>query len=268
MSLDRMQSWKDCFTFFNSKFFELINASKNEGHNQELLDEATLQIAVYLASFGMYRNQFFLQSNRRILLPVIKSLFKKLDGHMPGEKLTVDLIKELMLNIQQSLMNSFKNIQRLVETKEIVVSGGLDNLKNECLHATDTAVTKILMGITGCVPACDTNYRLAVTFLNKELCKGNKLPRDITAETVNDVLLFVKANYGFFSPWVGYLGVEGKRHNLVMRVFDLYMWQLGFAENERIKRDKKEKRQLKKTKAKSGNVIKGMDKGFDTERIE
>lgn len=224
---DRMQSWNDCFTFFTKNFSSLIDASKNESLNHSLIDEASLQLAVYLASFGMYRNQFFLQSNRRILCPVIKSLFRKLDGHGPGEWLSASFTRELIFVVKNSLEESFDRVRESVNSGLIVVSDGVESLLDKSASKTYTAVSKILMGTTCCVPACDTNYRNAVRYLNKRLGK-NSLPTAITEDTVYEIVGFVRENYGFFGKYCHLLKIDNEI-DPVMRVFDLYMWQLGFA---------------------------------------
>lgn len=134
VSTARYSSFDYCFNYFQShredrKLSELV-----EDDNIQL---SCLQLGFYLASWGMLRGSAeLLQRSVRTFVPVIEAI-----SSAPDEMWDIDAHNYSDENID--LILSFARILRTV------------------LHdgASDILVTKVMLGVFGCVPAFDTNFR-------------------------------------------------------------------------------------------------------------
>jgi hypothetical protein len=136
----RYRSWEHCYSNF-------INARDNKNAEWDYL---SLQLAFYLASWGMYRgSSFLLQKDYKIHIPVVKELLKEEYDPLAGID-CVELKREenqrLLENINAFLDEYYSNIRD--EVKNIKVRNQLSS----------TLITKILMGTLGCVPAYDRYF--------------------------------------------------------------------------------------------------------------
>ena len=122
----RYLSWEHCYKFFKSNKIKILK-------DENLLDLASLNLAFYLASWGMYRGSSnLLWNDYKIHKTLIKNLLEKCDN----------LYKT---NVQ------FDDIKPAYD--EIKKYYGEHNIT-----PTDTLITKVLMGIFGCVPAYDNFF--------------------------------------------------------------------------------------------------------------
>ena len=136
----RCRSWEHCYSDF-------INARDSKNAD---LDYLSLQLAFYLASWGMYRgSSFLLQKDYRIHIPVVKELLKEKYDSLAGID-CVELKREenqrLFEDINAFLDEYYCDIRSEVKGKEV---------KNQLSY---TLITKILMGTLGCVPAYDRYF--------------------------------------------------------------------------------------------------------------
>jgi len=125
----RYRSWEHCYSFFRKHGRDGIIVSR---------DEAALQLAFYLASWGMYRgSSFLLKYDYTIHLPAIERLsnehFAPLWQHEIGSSETDADLVPLILDAASNVHAAYR---RWHEPTEILV-------------------TKILLGTLGCLPACD-----------------------------------------------------------------------------------------------------------------
>ncbi len=133
----RYASFDYCFNYFQ-RFRE-------EGRTQELaydrnMQESCLQLAYYLASWGMFRGKSFLLT--KVSLPAFKELIR-----------VVADTPQLAWNIDADSYNS-ENIGFLLDlAKKIRLS-----LHYQNDYPTDILITKIMLGVFGSVPAFDTNF--------------------------------------------------------------------------------------------------------------
>jgi hypothetical protein len=133
--LERDASYDYCFNYFQ-RFREQNRVKDLE--KPEFLQESCLQLGFYLASWGMYRgSSFLLRKSARVHEPVIKAIasqppgFWEIDAHCYTQD----------------------NIRQLLSFKEAITNPLRDYGK-----ASDVLVTKIMLGVFGCVPAFDTNF--------------------------------------------------------------------------------------------------------------
>lgn len=131
----RYASFDYCFNYFHS--FK----DKRDIANPENIQTSCLQLAFYLASWGMLRGStFLLQKSIKFYKPLIRYISNTEDSFW-----AIDVNKY-----------SEENIKKLIacrdKIKEILGEGVKRNV-------TDTQITKIMLGVFGNVPAFDTNFR-------------------------------------------------------------------------------------------------------------
>lgn len=136
----RYRSWEHCYSHF----------IKARGSKEIDYDYLSLQLAFYLASWGMYRgSSFLLQKDYKVHIPVVKELLSKEYDALAGIE-CIEFRKEsnqqLLLEINSFLGQYYDKIRREVKGQE---------LKNQLSF---TLITKILMGTLGCVPAYDRYF--------------------------------------------------------------------------------------------------------------
>lgn len=149
----RYRSWEYCY--YN--FYKARTANKPD------TDYLSLQLAFYLASWGMYRgSSFLLQKDYKIHIPVVEKLLDSKYDELFGvscEKLQTREVQMLLLEIVDFLSQYYQGVRATVKGK---------NLKNSI---SMTLVTKILMGTLGCVPAYDRYFIAGVK--SKKVCTAN-----------------------------------------------------------------------------------------------
>jgi len=141
----RYRSWEYCYT----QFYE---ARKNP--ERANVDNLSLHLAFYLASWGMYRgSSFLLQYDYTIHTSVVKQILKSeystlfgLECKELNNEQTSSLLKKLNSEIS-TIYNPFR-----LELKETEVTQDISNI----------LVSKVLLGTLGCVPAYDRFFVDAV----------------------------------------------------------------------------------------------------------
>jgi hypothetical protein len=190
----RYRSWEHCFRFFR--------AWRNESRSN--LDIAALQLGFYLASWGMYRGSSFLLRrdytvHKRTIEALFSERFAALWGREIGSNPADEEYADLILQAAGAVRSSYEPFGR----------------------ASDTLVTKILLGTLACLPACDR------FFIDGFKRTGHQY------SSVN--ALFVKRMVGFCTKFAGELRQEQSRIALasgadypLMKLADMYFWQIGF----------------------------------------
>jgi hypothetical protein len=141
MADERYASFDYCFNYFQS-FWETKNVALLASPDNVQI--SCLQLGFYLASWGMYRGSAdLLQKSARALVPVIEFIaqseaLKVQDGKTPWD---VDLHCYTKVNILLLLLTAEK-------LRAVLPQG-----------ASDTLVTKTMLGVFGNVPAFDDNFK-------------------------------------------------------------------------------------------------------------
>ena len=183
----RFRSWKHCYDFFTKEL------------NENNKEEAALHLAFYLASWGMYRGSTFLLQND----------YKIHEG-------VVDILHEH----KSANMNDFEQISHIA--KQIGAhyeNRAHPNAKGNA-YASNTLLTKILLGTYGCVPAYD---RYFITGM-----KAQGLSHTFSKKSFEALNEFYKQNQSAFESSVTARFPK-------MKLLDMYFWKLGF-EIEKIKK--------------------------------
>jgi hypothetical protein len=204
----RYRSWEHCYRYFRRA---------THGGPRAARDHAALQLAFYLASWGMYRGSSFLLGytytvHRSVVELLDETRFQELWKTDFGASATdgrlIPRIHELIAAIRQA----YKPFAP----------------KNDSAQPTDTLITKVILGTFGCLPACD---RLFIDGFKRAGFKYSYL---------NDN--FVQRIFGFCQDELPRLQKEqaliqeksGIRYPL-MKLVDMYFWQIGY-ENANPKR--------------------------------
>ena len=197
----RYMSWKHCYDAFSCN---------RNNFDDNTMDYLALHLAFYLASWGMYRgSSFLLQKDYKIHIPVVKIIMEERYDPLLGisaEGLTID---ENLL-----LLEEVSNRIRKMYAEEQPVPEGCSN------HATDTLVTKILLGTLGCVPAYDRYYVQAVRKYGISVGRYCK-------ESVRDVAKYYLLHKDAFEEVREELSTCGTQYP-VMKLMDMCMWQAEF----------------------------------------
>lgn len=205
----RYKSWDNCHKSFRV-------STQTDIH--------VLELAFYLASWGMYRGSSgLLQKNHLIHKGAVDILFSN-----EGQKLKCNSKNEIaksnikdILNIKDKLANHYKSIQFIK---------GADNPKP--ISPTDTLLSKILLGTLGCVPAYD---RYFIDGLKEKKIKNT---------TFNETSLYelfdlIDRNKTELDNAQKLILTRTKQHYPVMKILDMYFWQTGYDKEVREKQEKK-----------------------------
>ena len=135
----RYRSWEYCYSSFGEARTGTID-----------VDYLSLQLAFYLASWGMYRgSSFLLQKDYRVHIPVVEELLKSEYDELYGleyTKIYNPQIQELLFRLSNKLKSYYLDVRSSCVEREI--KHGI----------SDVLITKILMGTLGCVPAYDRYF--------------------------------------------------------------------------------------------------------------
>lgn len=197
----RYRSWEHCYSNF-------INARDNK--NAEL-NYLSLQLAFYLASWGMYRgSSFLLQKDYKIHIPVVKELLKEEYDPLAGIDCVELKRKEnqrLLENINAFLDEYYSNIRD--EVKNIKVRNQLSS----------TLITKILMGTLGCVPAYDRYFISGIK--KQKVASGN-----YNMKSIIQLVDFYEKNIVELENIRKDMKVNGMAYPQ-MKILDMAFWQIG-----------------------------------------
>ena len=198
----RYSSWEYCY-------FSFINARGQKDIDYEYL---VLQLAFYLASWGMYRgSSFLLQKDFKIHIPVVKEILKPIYNDLAGvscsEFKRVD-IQNKLLAINDFLDSYYGEIRR--------------SIKGELLksNVSNTLITKILLGTLGCVPAYDRYFISGI--------KSRKVASGIyNIKSILQLATFYESNFD---------RLEAIRYNMLvnnllyppMKLIDMGFWKIGY----------------------------------------
>lgn len=183
----RFLSWEHCYYFFAE--------NKESLKNGENVDLAALNLAFYLASWGMYRgSSFLLQYDYKIFVELIKALFNKEKG--------LDLL--------------YTN----PDWEQVYAAVGIIKNHFKPQNPTPTLITKILMGVFGCVPAFDRFFG-----------EGYKISRNKSISFDEDGFKELKAIEKQLSKesWCKDIKSETNKEYPLMKIIDMIFWQYGFA---------------------------------------
>jgi len=197
----RYLSWQHCYNAFTTN---------RGGSDENTFDYLALHLAFYLASWGMYRgSSFLLQKDYKVHIPVVKILMEEQYNPLVGitaEELIKDENLTLLEDVSARIRQAYADEKPSIE--------GITN------NATDTLVTKILLGTLGCVPAYDRYYVQAVRQYG--ISAGGYDRR-----SVRDVAKYYLQHKDEFENVRAELSAYGTEYP-VMKIMDMCLWQVAF----------------------------------------
>jgi hypothetical protein len=197
----RYRSWEHCYRYFHRSTPEAVSADR---------DHAALQLGFYLASWGMYRgSSFLLQYAYTVHLGVIEQLVSPRFSALWQQEFgaSEDDLKFVptILEATEAVRDAFRPFTPSSETRQ----------------ATDTLVTKIILGTLGCLPACD---RLFIDGFKSAGFKYSYL----NEKFVQRILHFSRDNLGELRAEQARIERSGGLRYPLMKLVDMYFWQIGF----------------------------------------
>lgn len=197
----RYLSWRHCYNAFS--------ANRNSS-DESTLDYLALHLAFYLASWGMYRgSSFLLQKDYKVHTHVVRIIMEKRYDPLMGIS-AEELIKDENLTLLEEVSD---RIRKAYADERPSFEGMINN-------ATDTLVTKILLGTLGCVPAYDRYYVQAVR--RYKISVG-----EYCRESVKAVANYYLTYKDRFETVREELSVCGTQYP-AMKLMDMCMWQAAF----------------------------------------
>lgn len=192
----RYLSWEHCYNAFK--------AVKNKSFSNTDSENLALHLAGYLASWGMYRGSSDLLKEYNYL--VHKGLISLLynSKYLP------------LFNIDET---NFEQNLSLIKSAYLEIQNFYNSLScnNKKFKASETLITKIMLGVYGCVPAYDRFFCDGLKYYNIQK-SGNK--------KFNELNTWLKENPNFVSEVVLF-GKTNFKDYPFMKLLDMYFWELG-----------------------------------------
>jgi hypothetical protein len=198
--INRYRSWSHCFEAFGQPNLED--------------DYLALQLAFYLASWGMYRgSSFLLHKDYTIHRPIVRLIRAHEYRVLRGA--SVPLLRnksELVFDLRDKMKRLY--IDELMHSNWI--SGSRKNAQ-----PTHTLITKVMLGCLGCIPAFD---RFFLEGIKSEGLAFVKLDQNSLSACCE---LFEQRSVEFEK---GHALLKSSGFDFPpMRMLDLYFWELGFS---------------------------------------
>lgn len=174
---------------------------------QEYNETLSLHLAFYLASWGMYRGSAgLLQTNYKIHEEPVKILLEdeyRVLRCSEEKEVNEDVIK-LMDKLKEKLCSAYK-----IEYKA-----------GKCVTPTDTLISKILLGIHGCVPAYDDYFIKGISSVDPAYKK-------FTSKSLIKLLELIQKNKAVINAVQEEQKKQLNLYHPNMKIIDAYFWQLG-----------------------------------------
>lgn len=197
----RLKSWEHCY-----KKFRDARSLNNKDY-----DLLSLNLAFYLASWGMYRgSSFLLQKDYRIHIPVIieimKSEYNSLFDIKCDKFNQVEMQK--LLKLSDFIASYYNKIREQVAGKKV-------NVK-----VSDTLITKVLMGTLGCCPAYDRFFKAGISLENGFIQKFGEA-------SMRQLVEYYKYNITKLELVRSEMKVQEFEYPQ-MKILDMAFWKIGF----------------------------------------
>ena len=198
----RFKSWDFCFNTFNE-------ARENKNY-EENMDYLCLMLNNYLASWGMLRNSFLIETNYKIHEEAVRIIMNEKYEELVGMKVEkIEDYIECIENLCKALKKHYEPIRKSIYKKK--------KKANPEKNVSDVLLTKIMLGTLGCVPAYDRFYKRGLKKFRITQKYGNKSLKETkefyleNKEEINKIV----SNYN-----------KLKRYP-EMKIIDMIFWRIG-----------------------------------------
>ena len=225
----RYRSWEHCY----AQFYEA-----RQNPEKDNVDNLSLHLAFYLASWGMYRgSSFLLQYDYTIHTSVVEEILKQKYDKLLGLECN-ELNNEEICSLLDELNTEIKKIYDPFRSKVKKPKGkkdiSQDNSKDNPQDISNILVSKILLGTLGCVPAYDRFFVKAVTNIDKDT-KKKVTTRNYNIASLKKLIKFYEEHQERLEELrskflIEYQFNEDKKTLLYpqMKVLDMGFWKIGF----------------------------------------
>jgi hypothetical protein len=196
----RYRSWEHCFGYFQDR--RAIDK-----------DTAALNLAFYLASWGMYRGSSgLLQKDYKIHTSAVEKLFDP-----QYEALwDLDFDDASRDRTTANLIVSLSAALRATYPEQLTKDDGM----RKHFPTTDTLITKILLGTVGCSPACDNFFIRGFRSKNREYSQFNQ-------DFLCEVFQFCRAQKEALLQSQREIYSKSCVSYPMMKLVDMYFWEIG-----------------------------------------
>ena len=202
----RFRSWEHCYKCFH-------DARSDSSPDYDYL---SLQLAFYLASWGMYRgSSFLLQKDYKVHIPVVKEILKsKYDCLLSMEcsEFKKKNVQDCLKSLNDFMEKYYEDVRKTV--KELDVKK----------KPSATLITKILMGTLGCVPAYDR-------FFIDGIKKMNVTTGIYNTNSLLGLVDFYEENKAKLEDARSKLKVYDLPYPQ-MKLLDMGFWQIGYEKSQ------------------------------------
>src|ERR1035437_2135426 len=202
----RYRSWEHCYVYFRKRTPQPIAADRHL---------AALQLAIYLASWGMYRgSSFLLQRAYTVHLGVIDQLAQPCFAVLWKQEFGAGEIDTELLPLVLSAADAVRQVYRPFAPA------------TDSRQPSDTLVTKVMLGTLGCLPAYDRYFIAGFKSAGVSFSSLNAQSVDRILQFCHDNLAALRIEQARIEK------VSGIRYPL-MKLVDMYFWQIGFERSTR-----------------------------------
>lgn len=195
----RYKSWEHCFEAF--------------GTPNQNIDLLSLHLAFYLASWGMYRGSSgLLWKDYTIHRKAVEIILKHPDIRVSKANLHPD---------NQRIFNCFSELKAYYSQIEF------NNTKiKKNVSATDTLLTKIMLGTLGNIPAFDRYFLIGV--------KGKIKPLSVNLSSIESISQYAITKNTEILQCQEYIYNISKQWYPPMKILDMYFWDIGFVKDSSV----------------------------------
>lgn len=196
----RYKSWDNCFKAFS-------DSKQNEIQ--------VLELAFYLASWGMYRGSSgLLQKNHLIHKGAVNILFSEKSQKLKCNQ-TTEIGREdidVILKIKDELAKHYQQDKfKFIRGSELP----------KPISPTDTLLSKIMLGTLGCVPAYDRYFVDGLKAMKMKHASFNE-------SSLLELFNFINNNKYELGAAQKLILSKTDNHYPIMKILDMYFWQIGY----------------------------------------
>lgn len=205
---DRYKSWEYCYKYFCN------NKDKIKENDENFLDLASLHLAFYLASWGMYRgSSFLLQTDYTVHKEAIKILK---DAYVLTDNKISNWNIDILFGTKDGVVNRLKEYYKDIKNQ----------FKDKINDITDTLLTKILMGTLGITPAYDRFFIKGVQLYN-EVSEEDNISTLFKKENFKSLIKFAQKHEEELNNLDIRLIIDESIPYPLMKKIDMFFWNIG-----------------------------------------
>ena len=194
----RYKSWDNCFQSFSSV---------------KQTEIQILELAFYLASWGMYRGSSgLLQKNHLIHKGAANIVFSKTSQKLKCNR---------TIEVNRGNINAILQVKNELAVHYISINFIKGADKPKPISPTDTLLSKVILGTLGCVPAYDRYFINGLKEMKMQHTGFNE-------SSLNELFNFIDNNKNEISQAQKLIETKTKRHYPLMKILDMYFWQIGY----------------------------------------